>query len=76
MTTDGFVCKAIHIHGDTYGYKKVDYQGVYKKVIIHCPLHGDFLQKPSNHLTGSGCPKCASEQRVAKTRKTNETFTL
>ena len=29
-----------------------------KKVIITCPIHGDFEQLSYNHLQGKGCPKC------------------
>ena len=25
---------------------------------IICPIHGKFDQKPSNHLSGNGCPLC------------------
>jgi hypothetical protein len=28
------------------------------KIHIKCPKHGIFEQLPSNHLSGSGCPKC------------------
>ena len=28
------------------------------KLIITCPIHGDFYQLPHNHLQGKGCPKC------------------
>ena len=46
------------VHGDKYDYKEVNYIKNLKKVIINCPKHGKFLQTPSNHLLGSGCPKC------------------
>lgn len=29
------------------------------KVCIICPIHGEFLQTPLEHLRGYGCPKCA-----------------
>lgn len=46
------------IHGDRYGYNNVNYQRADIKVPITCDKHGDFLQTPSSHLSGSGCPKC------------------
>jgi hypothetical protein len=46
------------IHGDRYGYDKVDYLGSTVKVLITCYKHGDFLQNTGSHLNGSGCPKC------------------
>ena len=29
------------------------------KIIIICKTHGEFKQKPNNHLQANGCPKCA-----------------
>ena len=46
------------IHGDRYGYDNVVYKLSDIKVSITCKRHGDFLQIPSSHLKGSGCPKC------------------
>jgi hypothetical protein len=40
-----FIDKVIYINNKT-------------KVIITCPIHGDFEQKPNNHLNGKGCQKC------------------
>ena len=57
-TKEEFIQRAIEVHGDKYNYDKVDYHGVMTEVIITCPAHGDFLQKPGNHLMGSGCPNC------------------
>lgn len=45
----------------TYGYMKTVYVHSSKEVIITCPFHGDFLQKPKHHLSGSGCQKCYDE---------------
>ena len=58
MTTKQFVERAIQIHGNKYDYSKVKYTGTYNKVIIICPIHGKFEQKPNGHLNGRGCPKC------------------
>jgi hypothetical protein len=54
-----FIKQAKEIHGDTYYYSKVDYTKSNEKVIIICKEHGEFLQSPDGHLTGSGCSKCA-----------------
>ena len=56
--TDDFISKAIKKHGYKYLYTKVDYKYSNQKVIITCPTHGDFTQKPNSHLTGQGCPNC------------------
>jgi hypothetical protein len=59
LTTQEFINKAIAIHGDKYNYDEVIYIDSTKKIIITCPIHGDFLQTPNSHLRGSGCLKCS-----------------
>ena len=67
-TTQSFIARAKEVHGNKYNYDKVDYQGYYTKVIITCPIHGDFLQTPGNHLEGRGCKECQmSAQRCTTT---------
>lgn len=47
------------IHGSTYDYSLVDYQGDSKKVKIICRTHGIFKQQPGAHIRQKqGCPKC------------------
>ncbi|MHC1737735.1 MAG: DUF723 domain-containing protein [Ignavibacteriaceae bacterium] len=61
-TTESFILKARKIHGDKYSYTHAKYTGNHKKVLITCPIHGDFQQTPANHTHKSnpqGCPKCS-----------------
>lgn len=58
-TTDIFIEKAKAIHGEKYDYSLVKYINNKTPVIIRCLTHGEFLQKPSDHLLGCNCPKCA-----------------
>ena len=51
------------VHGNTYDYSKVKYEGAIKKVVIICKEHGEFLQLVVNHNIGSGCPKCGQIRR-------------
>ena len=67
-----FMQKAKQKHGDRYDYSKVDYKNAYKKVKICCKIHGDFIQKPSLHLSGSGCPECGIITRSKKKTKTQD----
>ena len=55
-----FIEQAKKVHGDKYDYSKVDYKGVFEKVCIICPTHGEFWQRPTEHLSGCGCPICKS----------------
>lgn len=54
-----FVFKSKSMHGEKYDYSKFIYKDSKTKSIIICPIHGDFSQTPSSHLSGRGCPKCA-----------------
>lgn len=57
-TTEDFVKKAKKIHRDKYDYSLVDYKNIETPVIIICPEHGKFEQRPTNHIKGAGCSKC------------------
>lgn len=57
--TNDFILKAKQIHGEKYIYDLVDYQHHRQKVKIKCnKCNQIFEQKPHNHLSGQGCPKC------------------
>lgn len=43
-----------------YDYSKTVYIHSKTKVIIGCPIHGDFEQIPNSHLLGYGCINCRS----------------
>ena len=49
------------VHNGKYLYDKVIYNGSHNDVIITCLEHGDFSQTPTNHLSGKGCAKCATD---------------
>lgn len=55
---ESFIEKSMKIHKNRYDYSKVTYVNISTKVCIICPIHGEFWQKPSNHLLGRGCPEC------------------
>ena len=59
LTLDLFIKKARKVHGGKYDYSKVVWVDRDTEVIITCPVHGDFKQKPRNHLIGNGCMECA-----------------
>lgn len=70
-----FIEKAVRVHGGKFDYSKTDYQGSHTKVSIICPEHGIFMQSPTGHLSGNGCPKCAAKYSRGKYRLTTfETF--
>lgn len=70
FTVEQFIEKAQAVHGIHYDYSKVNYTGSKNKIIIICPIHGEFLQTPSDHLKGAGCPRCKAE-KIGRLRKSN-----
>ena len=73
-TTETFIEKARKIHGDKYDYSKVNYVDSYTKLCIICPEHGEFWQRPNNHLNGWGCAKCGNKLRGKNQTKLQEQF--
>lgn len=64
LTTEEFIKRARAVHGDKYDYSRTVYTKATEKVTIVCPEHGPFLQYPSNHRHGRGCPACAGNRRM------------
>jgi len=58
LTTDEFIAKAIVVHGDKYDYSKSVYDKSLLPITIICKEHGEFIQRPNDHLNGRGCAKC------------------
>ena len=60
MTKNQFIEAARRIHGNKYNYLDLDILKVNNEITIQCKKHGNFSQTANSHLTGRGCPKCAS----------------
>lgn len=69
-----FIVDATQIHGYKYDYSKVEYISSQKEVIIICKLHGEYLQKPKYHTTGSGCHICGRNISDINRTKSTEKF--
>lgn len=54
-----FIHRAKLVHNNKYDYSKTVYTHIENKIIITCPIHGDFMQTPGSHLAGHGCGGCA-----------------
>ena len=68
-STEEFVSKSFNIHKGYYTYKNSKYLGAHKKLLVTCPIHSDFLVTPSEHLSGTGCKKCAVEKLSIRMRE-------
>ena len=54
-----FLEKALQKHGDKFDYSKAEYCNSQTEIVIICPEHGLFKQKPYIHLKSeTGCPHC------------------
>lgn len=74
LTTEDFIKKARGVHGDKYDYSKVEYVNNQTKVCIICKKHGEFWQRPLDHLKGHECSDCGKIKNVASRKKTLEQF--
>ncbi len=59
ISNEMIVARFVEKHGTRFDYSNVSYTRMHGKVKIICPVHGEFLQSPVNHLKGTGCPECA-----------------
>lgn len=48
-------------HGQ-YEYNMDTYVDMKTKMLMMCPVHGEFWQTPQSHINGHGCPKCQSSK--------------
>lgn len=69
-----FMQKAICVHGNKYDYSNVRYINSITPVSITCKDHGDFYQKPVDHIRGNGCPRCLFKAQTRVYNKINSVF--
>lgn len=67
ITTEEFIRRSTAVHGNKYDYSKSIYVKASEKVLIICPIHGEFKQTPGMHCgkQEQGCPQCGLEKLVA-----------
>ena len=71
-TIESFIQKANNVHNNFYSYLKTNYVKSKNKILITCPIHGDFLQTPSDHLQGKGCQVCGIiKNTINRTKEVN-----
>lgn len=70
-----FLSQAKRIHGDKYDYSKTEWKNTYTKIKITCPIHGEFIQIPQNHIRlKCGCRKCGRLIAKSKVNKYNTEY--
>src|SRR5271163_67398 len=56
--------KATKIHNNKYDYSKTDFSLIKNRVVIICPVHGEFLQVLDKHINfARGCPDCGGSRK-------------
>lgn len=76
FTTEQFINSAKSKFSNKFDYSQVNYRNANTKVKIICPIHGEFLATPFNHLKSlHGCRSCGT-MAMAKQQKdlTKEKF--
>lgn len=69
LTKEDFLFRAIQIHGNRYDYSKFEVINNMTKSIIICRIHGEFSQRPRNHIVSKqGCPICKISKGEEKIR--------
>ena len=66
FTNEKFIEKSIKVHDNLYKYNNTKYINYTTPVLITCIIHGDFSQKPSDHIHGHGCQECGGVKRVTQ----------
>lgn len=60
VSKEEFISRANKIHECKYSYEFSEYTDMDNKIKILCPKHGEFFQRPYDHLQGHGCPRCGT----------------
>ena len=60
LSTSEVVRRIEEVHKNLYDLSQVDYRGFRSKLLLSCPLHGDFQKTLTNLVSlRQGCPACS-----------------
>lgn len=75
LIQDEFVERARQVHGGKYEYHKAEYKGSKIKLVVTCPLHGDWVLTPHEHISQErGCKQCGRLRAAQKCTLTTADF--
>lgn len=67
FTKQEFIKRSKEVHGNKFDYSLVEYINMNTKVILICPIHGEFSIYPNNHIYKKcGCWKCEKTYKLTK----------
>jgi len=64
LTTEEFIGRATKVHNGRYTYDNAVYKNRSTKITITCKIHGDYQQRPGDHLNGFGCSECSGNSKM------------
>ena len=73
-TWNDFLLMAREKHGWKYDYSKSEWIDYTTPILIVCPKHGEFWQRPDVHIKSMGCPKCGREKANLSESFTKDAF--
>jgi len=73
LTNEQFIQKAHTIHNNKYEYPD-EYTNARANIRIICPIHGEFYQQSSSHLSKHGCPSCSNKNKNKNKKLTTKIF--
>lgn len=68
---DAILSEFREIHGNRYDYSKLEYKNVDEKLVIICPVHGEFTQRYDAHKNGGVCPSCTRDKEYLASHVVN-----
>lgn len=68
LNTKKFIERSVAVHGDKFNYSLTKYVDCHTRLTIVCSAHGEFNQRPHDHLKGYGCPLCKGE-KISNSKK-------
>lgn len=74
LTKKEFIKRLNKKHNNFYDYSKVEFESLFDKIIIICPIHGEFKQQAKLHRLGQGCPKCGDSKKGSSKKDTTKSF--
>lgn len=74
LSTEEVIERFKEVHGNKYDYSKFNFTKMHDKACIICSEHGEFMQTPSKHLLGQGCPKCGIIKKAKSKKLTTNEF--
>lgn len=64
LSQETFIERCTILHNNRYNYSNTVYLGMRNKIIIICPIHGEFTQLAVSHAKGNGCKHCAESSAL------------